>query len=470
MLISKKAFVSFALLACILVAVLLPVSCSYFSRKPNFIFITVDTLRADHTPFGNYSRPTMPATQNFFRNAVNFTHAETPRSLTSPAFASLMTGLYPYRHGVRKVAGKLNDQHTTLAEMLRQHGYYTAAVVSSFVMVGRLSGFDQGFDYYDDSLVEMHGTFTSNAGRSVDRVLSALKKLPTDRPFFLFLHFIDPHGPYDPPNSFPIPFHSNQQFLLSIDQIPAYQRIPGVLNQFDYIDRYDAEIDYLDSELKRLYAALQPYEKNSWFLFTADHGESMGEHGTYFEHGSSCYETQTHVPMLWLAPSQNVPAAKRGNTVSLVDIYPTILEIAKLPLPKENDGESLLSMIKGNEPKQHLRYIERMKTTRTEYVAVSDRYKMIVTNMGERELYDLNSDPSETHNLLPAVTPPVELAKATDSFMRAAESYKLPFREESFERVRKSRAAKQEWMKKHQQRELSEEDKEKLKSLGYVDD
>jgi len=465
----KRAAASFALLVCIIVVLSIPVSCSYF-RKPNFIFITVDTLRADHTPFANYSRPTMPATQDFFRNAVNFAHAETPRSLTSPAFASLMTGLYPFHHGVRKIAGSLNEHYLTIAETLHEHGYYTSAVVSSFVMIGRLSGFDQGFDSYDDSLEEVHGGFTSNAGRTVDRILATLKKLPANKPFFLFLHFIDPHGPYDPPKSFPIPFHSNQQFMLTIDQIPEYQRIPGQLNQFDYIDRYDGEINYLDSQLKRLYAALQPYEKNTWFLFTADHGESMGEHGTYFEHGSSCYESQTHVPMLWLAPSEKIAAAKRGDTVSLVDIFPTVLDIAGLKSDKENDGESLLPMIQGGAPKKNLRYIERMKPAKTEYVAVSDRYKMIVTNTGEKELYDLSSDPAETHNLLPNVTPPGELARATDSFMKTAESYKLPFREESFERVRKSNQAKKEYIKKHQSQELSEEDKEKLKSLGYVDD
>src|SRR5262245_44934889 len=109
--------------------------CRSGPERPNFVFITIDTLRADHTPFGGYARKTMPATEAFFQEGVRFLRAQTVRTQTTPAYASMMTGLYPYRHGVRTLFTKLHSDNITMAEMLRDQGYETAAFVSSFVMI-----------------------------------------------------------------------------------------------------------------------------------------------------------------------------------------------------------------------------------------------------------------------------------------------------------------------------------------------
>jgi arylsulfatase A-like enzyme len=114
--------------------------------RDNLVFITVDTLRADHTPFSDYARPTMPATGEFFHDGLNFTAAETVRTTTGPSYAAMLSGLYPYHSGVRNNFVQLNDEIDTLQEKLQRSGYNTAAFVSSFVMNARMSGFKQGFD------------------------------------------------------------------------------------------------------------------------------------------------------------------------------------------------------------------------------------------------------------------------------------------------------------------------------------
>ncbi|HET6267651.1 MAG TPA: sulfatase-like hydrolase/transferase, partial [Acidobacteriota bacterium] len=225
-----------------------PIAQSY-----NLIFITVDTLRADHTPFGGYSRKTMPATAEFFQDGINLTQAETVVSLTNPAYASLMTGLYPYHHGVTKMHRELNDANKTLSEILREHGYDTAGFISSFVLIGRLSGINQGFDLYDDEISERVYTrenYERRAAQTIASVVSWLRKRPRDQKFFLFIHLIDPHGPYDPPKPYGEAFHSDQSKKISGGVIPPYQKMPYLNDQFVYIDHYDDEIQYVDESLK----------------------------------------------------------------------------------------------------------------------------------------------------------------------------------------------------------------------------
>ncbi len=446
-------------------------------RDANVIMITVDTLRYDHTPFGGYHRRTMPSTASFFQNGINFLRAETVRTQTTPAYASMLTGLYPYKTGVRELYAPLHSQIPNLPEELKKHGYQTAAFVSSFVMIGRFSGFNHGFDTYDDFVLERElsrNNYERTAPNTVDHVIPWLKNVRRDKPFFLFLHFIDPHSPYHPPEVYSKQFKSEQHHELERANIPDNALIPGTLDQYQYIDSYDGEIAYLDSQLERLYSIFkqQGFEKNTWFLFAADHGESLGDHGIYFRHGNASWETQSRIPMVWLPPlplRSTYKSAARKNVVSLVDVTPTILDFLGIHSVNVHDGESLLPIMRGKKQKNANRFIERMTPQRSEYAVVDEQFKLIKyfnesqTTYG---LFDLTKDPAEQTNLIGSMNIPSELNAAVDSYINHAQTYNLGFK---VERIHVQ--SRLDYVRTHARESshaLSESDIEKLKALGYV--
>src|ERR1700687_1337152 len=213
--------------------VLLVACMSACTRAPSesagpIVLIVVDTLRADHVTCYGYPRPTTPSICRLAADGATFERAYTPRTATTPAIASLFTGLYPHRHGVRRLYQALPAEMQTLAERLHAGGYKTGGFVSSFVMVRDFSGFDRGFDVYDD-FVATPETFRENFERgahdTVDQALAWLRMVGPRA--FLFVHLIEPHGPYTPP----APFAA--RFALPADgprvaDVPEYQKIPGV--------------------------------------------------------------------------------------------------------------------------------------------------------------------------------------------------------------------------------------------------
>jgi arylsulfatase A-like enzyme len=442
----------------------------------NLIFITIDTLRADHTPFGGYSRKTMPATAEFFQEGINLTQAETVMSLTNPAYASLMTGLYPYHHGVTKMHRELNGANKTLSEILRDHGYSTAAFVSSFVLIGRLSGVNQGFDLYDDDIHERVSTrdnYERRAAQTVSSVVSWLKKRPHDQKFFLFIHLIDPHGPYDPPKPYDQSFHSSQSNRISGGVIPPYQKMPYPNDQYVYIDHYDGEILYLDQSLKALYKELEPLEENSWILFAADHGESQGERKIYFNHGDNCYEPETHIPMVWLPPSplrSKYPSRTVRDAVSIVDVLPTALDALGFQSPVGLDGESLLPSFHGKPLNHAYRFISS-STEQKDFFAVRSGNLKVVLRTGARpvvRMFDLAKDPQELTDLMKASTEVPALANsALQDYRQKAQNYRTPFQVKVFPAdIEYPGEARLQYMERRQS--LSPEDREKFKALGYV--
>jgi arylsulfatase A-like enzyme len=459
----------------------------------NLIFITIDTLRADHTPFGNYHRNTMPATADFFHDGLNFTDAQTVRSTTAPSYAAMLSGLYPYRSGVRNNFAQLNDRVDTLTEKLRRVGYMTAAFVSSFVMVGRISGFNQGFDLYDDFVLEKELTrdnYERTAANTVSHALKWLEKVPRDQRFFLFLHFIDPHGPYHPPAPYDKSFKSTDSRMLSKNMIPGNQFISPVLDQYQYMDWYDGEILYLDSQLRALYEKLKDFENNTWFLFVADHGESMGERNLFFEHGDTVYAFQSRIPMVWLPPvplRNKYKAAKIPHAVSLVDITPTSLEALKIRNVEESDGESLFPAFRGGNLKNPYRFIERYWGDDLCFAVRDSKFKMIQnyhavpnqswpskiwrdTVWGEQsvEFFNLSSDPLEQRNTENVTAVPAEMKLALQKFITEARSYRPPYIVKKFKIPDNEMA---EYVHDHAQDQvttLTEEEAEKLKALGYA--
>jgi arylsulfatase A-like enzyme len=278
---------------------------------PNVLVITLDTTRADAlSPYGGLQGLT-PAADRLAREGVLFTRASTVTPLTIPAHASLHTGLLPPRHGVRDNGDfVLADRHGTLAEAFAAAGYATAASVGAEVTRARW-GFGQGFQaYFEDLGPARDGDRwrVERPGRAVvDDALAWLGARDRDRPFFLWVHLFDAHAPYTPPPA-------------------AAARAPG--------RPYLGEVAAADDEVQRLIDALDAEGAlgRTWIALTADHGESLGEHGEAM-HGVLIYGSTTHIPLIVRPPTgQGRPGARVDAPVSLVDLAPTLAARAGLSL------------------------------------------------------------------------------------------------------------------------------------------
>jgi arylsulfatase A-like enzyme len=269
--------------------------------------ITLDTTRADHLePYGAENVET-PALARLADNGVVFEHAIATAPVTAPAHASLLTGLYPLRHGVRDNSTHyLPEDIPTLAEWLSEAGYRTAAFVST-VILERRYGLDQGFEVYDDDIRsssashERRMTVERPAAATADRALAWLDALDGGESFFLWVHFYDPHIPYSPPSPWAEKYR---------DQT------------------YDGEIAYMDSQIGRLLQHPRAAADDVIVMAIGDHGESLGEHGEK-THGLLVYDSTLRVP--WILRLPGGPSGVRiAAPISQVDLVPTIAELVNL--------------------------------------------------------------------------------------------------------------------------------------------
>ena len=200
------------------------------SPPPSIVWIVVDTLRADHLTQYGYDRDTSLTLAPLVEDGVRFENAYSPHPETTPAIAAALTGLYPPHNGLRVLYWRLDASNVTAAELLHRAGYETAGFVSSFVMVDDFNGFAQGFDVYDDRVTDRE-LYRENYERKAAKTVAAarrwLARRDRDKPFFLFVHLIDPHGPYAPPGNWSERFHSQGSVRIR-GRVPRYQRIPGV--------------------------------------------------------------------------------------------------------------------------------------------------------------------------------------------------------------------------------------------------
>jgi len=317
------------------------------------IWIVVDTLRADHLAWYGYERPTSAGLERLHAESLKFDAAFTPHPETTPAIASLLTGLDPPHHGVRGLYQKLHAANRTLPEVLSRAGYETAAFVSSFVMIRDFSGLDQGFDIYDDFVTERErnrDNYERRAAATLALARDFIDRRDRDRPLFLFLHLIDPHGPYDPPAPWAGHFSTAEEIPIR-GNVPHYQRLPGVTKLGPYLDRYDGEIAYVARELGAFLdhlARVGLYER-ALIVLTADHGESFGERGIYMRHGDDVYQENVHVPLLVKLPgaSSRGEPSRTATAVSLTDLVPTTLDLLGWNVPGALDGVSLRPLLEG---------------------------------------------------------------------------------------------------------------------------
>jgi arylsulfatase A-like enzyme len=320
------------------------------AARPNVVLITVDTLRADHLHCYGFPSETSPSIDALAARSIVFERAIAASGCTGPSHASIMTSKYPRHHSM----GYSNGQRRlisaqTLARLFREAGYATAAFVSNDVLARR-SGFDQGFDVYNDALPQAEPNRPSVHERIAEQTTqAALAWLRTvgSRTFFLWVHYQDPHGPYTPPPPYRDKFHfpSEGQPELNVlsDEsgfggIPHYQAIDGLRRAAEYEGRYAGEIAYTDHWIGELLAGAQARSGRGQLviLLTADHGESLGEDNYFFAHGHSTAPDLSHVPFIFHLPGR--AAERRRELVSHVDVMPTLLEAAGLPVPQDVDG------------------------------------------------------------------------------------------------------------------------------------
>ena len=351
-------------------------------KRPNLILITADTLRADKLScYGNDSIDT-PHIDRLAASGVLFENAATVTPLTLPAHSSIFTGTYPAYHGVRDNGGYyLGHEQTTLAEVLEENGWATGAFVGAFVLDSRW-GLDQGFDrYFDDfDFSQFKELSLSSVERRGDAVLEAALEWMSSvrgRPFFSWIHFFDPHTPYDPPE----PYRTRYEESL-----------------------YDGEVAFVDDLVGRLMSWVHRagLHEETVVVFVGDHGEGLGQHGES-EHGFFVYDSTMRIPFILRSPYYDLEPRRVAAQVSAIDLMPTLLDLLDLSQPSSLQGQSLRALAEGEETDPGLlayseSYYPRNHYGWSELRSLRDG-ELHFISAPEPELYDVRADPLEKENL-----------------------------------------------------------------------
>ncbi len=383
-------------------------SCSYGIKKPNIVFILIDTLRADHLPTYGYKVNTAPNIQRLADNGVVFERVISPSSWTKTSMASIMTGVNPAQLGVLGIKDKLPGNVKTIAECLHSAGYYTIGVNTN-PWLKRRFGFHAGFDIYQTHASSHRSDNFSNASNVNNKALDILSENNQDKPFFLYLHYMDVHAPYRPSPQF---FSKKPLIFPKIGPVPddilefLYRKkgLRGSAVQQRILDLYDGTILTVDAAINNLLENLQHMDlfENTIFVITADHGESFAEHGTT-EHGFNLYPEVYEVPLIFFSPKHFPTGIRIGAQVRSIDIAPTLLTHLGLNVPESFAGNPLLPM--KNDAVQNRIALSAVGLNDNipdlNYAAVVSRDHLYVHEKINNiiEFYDLSSDPVTKNNL-----------------------------------------------------------------------
>jgi arylsulfatase A-like enzyme/Tfp pilus assembly protein PilF len=397
------------------------------TQQRNIILITIDTLRGDYLSCNGSTKVKTPNLDSLAQQGVNFTRTRAAVPLTLPSHASIMTSLYPIKHGVRdNGTARLSNEATTLAEVLKTHGYQTAAFVGSFVLDHRF-GLNQGFDVYNDRM-PTHTTVLEKleAERNAEAVYSAFSEWfarnAKKQPYFVWVHFYDPHAPYNPPESYRNKYAN---------------------------DPYAGEVAYTDAAIGKVLQNLKTQDPNNQIIaVVADHGEGLGQHQEA-THSLLIYNSTLHVPMIIAAPGVISSGTTFPYLTRTVDLAPTLLDLAGIQNDWKGQGLSLKKSIEQMKdpgitsaseslyPKVNLGWSELRGVENNQFHFIE---------APRPELYDVVNDPGETKNL-----------------MNERSSVASNLRNELSQLYQASSSAQES-----SQPEMDPETKERLASLGYV--
>ncbi len=435
------------------------------AHRPNVLLITIDTLRGDHVSSYGYPRQTTPELDRLTREGVLFAQAFSHSERTNPSHVSILTGSYPRSHGVVNNRTPVPAELITLPRLLQEAGYHTVGAVSAFHM-GPPLHMDQGFaEFYPCEQGRR------DAESTTDIVLNWLMEQRVE-PFFMWVHFFDPHAPYLPPHPYgklypyPSPY---APYLLRMDATQLSARFverygdwpPAVEDVAEIITQYDGAIAYTDFHVARLLACLQGQglADHTMVIATSDHGEGFGEHGVTFDH-YGLHREMVHVPLIVRFPGRLPGGRIVEEPVGHVDLGPTLFELLQLDVPKEMQGGSLVPLVEGRRWSGREAIVSQMhddlalaaRTTDWSMILHerdNEEWPLHPIRAGTAELYHLDADPGEHANVLSSSASAVE--KARDSLAQALLDWKTQI----------------PWVSWGEAEPLDEELEEMLRRLGY---
>jgi arylsulfatase A-like enzyme len=417
--------------------------CLRQAPRPSVVLITIDTLRADHLGCYGYGRDTSPNIDRLAHEGTLFQAVSASLPRTTQSLASILTGRYPKGHGARGLFSPVAATNLMLAEVFKEAGYATAAIVSNmFLRPGQ--GFEQGFDLYDNPESRWDGDSAEEVTRAA---LRWMERRPAGKPFFLWVHYLDPHWTYDPSPPFDSRFDPGFRGPFTLYDDLAHGRITKGQVIFDnrldarqvehVVALYDGEIARVDAALGPLLDRLRKVPGPLLIALTSDHGESLGEHGYHFAHGEYLYDPTLRIPLIVVLPGSVAPSQRVDALAQNIDIAPTLLALAGIDRLQAVDGRPLLVARPGPtppgaapftpapgrpfvvaesdyqliHPENRRFYIQGPSG---KWASVSDgRWKIIqIPRPGGEflELYDLVADPGETRNLVEGGVVPEERA------------------------------------------------------------
>jgi arylsulfatase A-like enzyme len=371
---------------------------------PDVVLVSIDTLRADHLGCYGYTRPTSPFIDSLAARGLRWAHARSPSPWTLPSHATMLSGLLPHHHLAVEDDLGLPPELPLLAESMAARGFATGGFTST-LFVSRKYGFERGFEHFDDGGIETSRQNLAGAVTAtdvVDEALAWLRQREPGEPVFLFLHFYDTHYAYDPP----APFDTMFDRAPSRDD-PTYKKYHYYLDHplqpdqlAHQVAQYDEAIRYVDSELERLQEALAVGGRAATWVITADHGEELGERGSW-GHAHTLYPEQLQVPLI-IAGARVTEAAVMQPVAGLEDLPATIAALTGAQHPA-GDGQ-ILSLTPGANPvaaRSFLAETSRFSTRRASLWRDGWRLDLDATS-GQRALFDTRADPQERTDLAAA--------------------------------------------------------------------
>ncbi|MFI4944163.1 MAG: sulfatase [Burkholderiales bacterium] len=432
-------------------------------NRLNVLLVTIDTLRADHLGAYGYERATSPRIDALASRGVLFEQAYTYWPKTRGSFVALLTGRLAAQSGYGKSHPRLIDFNPTLASVLQDAGYDTTAVVDNPNVAASL-GYSKGFARYRETWEEAALTSEVDRSRAITRdAVSYLRAASADHPFLLWLHYVNPHAPYEPPAPFDAAFLDAQAA-----RGPVLQAVNGfhggVARQWAkagrtlgfYVAQYDGEIAAVDAEVGHVLEALErsAVRDQTLVLLASDHGESLGEHDYFFDHGENLFDPSLRIPLVLAGPG--IERGRRSSELaSTLDIVPTLLDALKVSYPPDLAGVSLLGAARG-EPLARQRLPGQ--NDRNLLAAWDRRFKLVATpneSGSSYALYDRELDPGETRDAGPA---------NADELREERREFEL-FRERIDAQLVKTRRLLEG---RPEGEPLSAEACERLKALGYI--
>jgi len=432
-------------------------------NRLNVLLVTIDTLRADHLGAYGYERATSPKLDALASRGVLFEQAYTYWPKTRGSFVALLTGRLAAQSGYGKSHPRLIDFNPTLASVLHDAGYDTTAVVDNPNVAASL-GYSKGFVRYRETWEETALASEVDRSRAITRdAVSYLRAASPDHPFLLWLHYVNPHAPYEPPAPFDAAFLDAQAargpVLPPVNGFHggvARQWAKGAKSLGFYVAQYDGEIAAADAEVGHVLEALEhsAVRDQTLVLLASDHGESLGEHDYFFDHGENLFDPSLRIPLVLAGPG--IERGRRSSELaSTLDIVPTLLDALKVSYPPDLAGVSLLGAARG-EPLARQRLPGQ--NDRNLLAAWDRRFKLVATpneSGSSYALYDRELDPGETRDVGPA---------NADALREERREFEL-FRERIDAQLVKTRRLLEG---RPEGEELNSAACERLKALGYI--